>query len=453
MKRRYFGTDGIRGLVNKTPMTTEFLHSLGAAVVKRLREKGIEEPRLVLGRDTRRSGRMLESAFIAGASAMGGSILLAGILPTPAIAFLTRALKADAGVMISASHNPFQDNGIKFFGADGFKLTDEDELEIEALLIQFLKGSPEYVPAHLIGNIEEIEDAEERYLGHLLSQWPESHSLQGKKIVLDAAHGAAYSVAQRLLKKLGAEVFAIGVKPDGVNINEGVGATQPETLAKYLSQVKADLGISLDGDADRLIMIDENGQIVDGDFIMAIAAPSLFKQGRLPHATVVSTVMSNIGLERALAQEGITLIRTQVGDRYVLEKMKEIGATLGGEQSGHLIFLEHATTGDGLSAALQILQILAEEGATLSQLAAKMKRFPQVLRNVRIREKKDWRKIDDIREAVERIENLLGADGRVLVRYSGTENKARVMVEGIDERQIEQFAKEIADKFAEILGA
>lgn len=452
-KRKFFGTDGIRGHVNQYPMTTLVAHALGAATTVWRKEKApASAPLFLIGRDSRRSGDMLEAAFVAGACSMGANVQLVGILPTPAVSYLTKTTDASVGVMISASHNPYHDNGIKLFGADGFKFSDAEELEIEAYLQRALDNDLPLIDGHHVGEVIRSDEGHKEYLAHLLEQWPKELSLESFHIVLDCANGAAFEVGVELFTQLGAKVTTMGVEPDGLNINEGCGALYPEQLCKRVCELGADVGIALDGDADRLIVSDEKGQVLDGDFLMAIYAPFMLKHQALPHATVVATVMSNLGLERALKAQGITLERTKVGDRYVLEKMRALGATLGGEQSGHLIFLEHACTGDGLAAAIQLLKVATSENQPLSTLASNMTRLPQVLRNVRVREKKDWTTIPAIQSAIDEAQGLLGDQGRILVRYSGTENKARVMLEGTDTNQIEQLAEQIAQCFVDELG-
>lgn len=452
-KRKYFGTDGIRGHVNQHPMTTQVAHALGMAVVAWANtQSNHEDIRLLIGRDTRRSAEMLEFALAAGASAMGADILRAGVLPTPAVAFLCQTHQCTLGLMISASHNPFHDNGIKLFDAQGFKLSDDDELSIEGFLEEALAGSLALPDAAQIGTIQSLPEAPQAYIQHLRALWQEPQDLSQLCVVLDCAHGAAVTVGAPLLQSLNAKLVTIADTPDGQNINLQCGALHTEGLREAVLAHKADIGLALDGDADRLMVVDETGQTLDGDALMAIFAPYMLAHQQLPHATVVATVMSNLGLEQALNAQGIQLLRTQVGDRYVLSQMQESGAALGGEQSGHLIFLAHSPTGDGLLAALQVLQIMVSQQQTLSSLAAGMERFPQVLQNVKIREKKPWREIPAILQEVQDAEATLGNDGRVLVRYSGTENKARVMVEGKDADLIQEVATRIAARFQEALG-
>lgn len=451
-KRKYFGTDGIRGKANQFPLTVDVVQALGRAIVAWLQQEGVTAPTLVVGRDTRRSGPVFEAALCAGVCAAGGHIVLVGVVPTPAIAWLTQTKHAHLGVVLSASHNPYQDNGIKLFGPDGYKLSDEQELTIEAKLDERLSGEATFPDAGDIGTIYQDEEAAHQYLAHVKSLWPQSLSLKGMKLVVDAANGAAFHMGPTLFSELGAEVIALNHSPDGVNINEGAGSLHPETLQEQVISSGAALGLAFDGDADRLIVVDEKGQIVDGDQIMTVCGVRLHEQGELPHATIVSTVMSNLGMERALSQRGIKLERTKVGDRYVIARMRELGAVLGGEQSGHLIFAAHGTTGDGLVAAIQLLRVLVSEQKPLSELAGIMTHFPQVLINVKVREKRDWTQIPEIQSMIEASEQQLGEDGRILVRYSGTENKARVMAEGADAAMIEAAAKEIAEAFRKSLG-
>jgi phosphoglucosamine mutase len=398
--------------------------------------------RIVIGKDTRLSGYMLESALEAGIVSAGADVHLVGPLPTPAIAFITSSMRADAGVVISASHNPYQDNGIKLFAADGFKLPDETELEIERLM----DGPDGVIPlsSDRIGKATRIEDAGGRYVQFLKSTFPRERTLDGVRVVVDCANGAAYEVAPQVFSELGADVVAIGCTPNGRNINDGCGALHPEHVAAEVRRLRADIGVALDGDADRLILVDERGQVVDGDQVMAILGGRRLREGTLPGKAVVATVMSNLGLERCLAGQGGTLVRTAVGDRYVVEALREKGLVLGGEQSGHIVFLDHSTTGDGVLAALQILAVMGAEGQPLSTLAAAMTRYPQVLLNFKVAQKKPIEALPAVQKAIRAVESELGAEGRVVVRYSGTEAKARVMIEGSDEARINSHAQEIA---------
>jgi phosphoglucosamine mutase len=450
LTRKIFGTDGVRGVANIDPMTTEVAMQLGRAVAHLFGQSG-RRGRIVIGKDTRLSGYMFETALSAGICSMGADVMLCGPLPTPGIAYITSTMRADAGVVISASHNPYQDNGIKIFARDGFKLPDEVEAEIERLMLssELDRGRP---PASDVGKATRIDDARGRYVVFLKSVFPRDRTLDGIKIVVDCAHGAAYRVAPAVFQELGATVYPIGVKPDGRNINLRAGALHPEHMCAAVKKHKADLGIALDGDADRVIICDERGEVVDGDAIMAMVAVRMLTQKTLRKKTVVATVMSNLGLERCLEGQGGHLVRTAVGDRYVVEEMKRGGYNFGGEQSGHLIFLDHMTTGDGICAALNVLKIMVEEGAQLSTLARLMQRYPQVLVNVVVRDKRPIEQLAEVTRLIQKVERALGKDGRVLVRYSGTEPKARVMIEGPEQRQIKAFADDIADALARACG-
>ncbi len=441
--RKVFGTDGVRGVANLHPMTPEFALRLGRAIAYEAGKGKTRPVRVLIGKDTRLSGYMIETALASGICAMGGHVMLTGPIPTPAIAQLTQSMRADAGVVISASHNPFEDNGIKLFGPDGFKLPDRDEAGIEAL-IEGTALDDVRVTGDKIGDAVRVEDARGRYVVFAKSTFPQRLTLDGFKVVIDGAHGAAYRVAPTVFEELGAEVHALGVAPDGTNINAGVGALHPEHMAKAVVAEGAAFGVALDGDADRVIVADEKGNIVDGDAIMALCAARLLKQQRLPHATVVATVMSNLGLERAVKALGGTVVRTAVGDRYVVEAMKKGGFTFGGEQSGHLIFLDHATTGDGVVAALQVAALLVEEQRPLSERAsAALTRVPQVLENAKFARRVPLDAMSRTLAEMSRIEQALGDRGRVLVRWSGTEAKLRVMIEGEDEAFIKTAALEI----------
>lgn len=434
--KKYFGTDGVRGKAN-IDLTVELATRLGRAAVRALGGPGHT---FVVGRDTRISGKMLETALIAGFLAEGASVYLTGIIPTPAIAFLTEDLPAEAGVVISASHNPYDDNGIKFFGPGGVKLPDETEKSIEKEFeeLKLSEGSP-------VGVVRPVRDSEKRYIEHLTSSIPSD--LSGMKVALDCANGAAFRVCPEVFKRLGAEVEVICAEPDGKNINKDCGSTHPERLSRLVLDWKADVGFALDGDADRCICVDENGEVRDGDFIMAIAAKYMKQRELLEPPVVVSTVMSNLGFYRFLENEGIRSVQVKVGDRYVLEGMLESGAVLGGEQSGHIIFMEHASTGDGILTALIISAIMKETGEKLSSLASIMRKYPQVLLNVRSKTGRRLTKDSKVWEFVRSFENELGGEGRILVRSSGTEPVERVMVEA----RTEQKAKEIANRIAEAL--
>jgi phosphoglucosamine mutase len=455
MPRKLFGTDGVRGVANVDPMTPEVAMRLGMAIAVKFRGGGApggsRHGRIVIGKDTRLSGYMFETALAAGIVSMGADVLLAQVLPTPGIAFITSSMRADAGVVLSASHNPFQDNGIKIFARDGFKLPDAVEEEIEALVDSDVLAG-QRATAGDIGKATRITDAVGRYVVFLKSVFPKERTLDGIKIVVDCGHGAAYRVAPAVFHELGANVDEMGVKPDGTNINDGVGALAPEGMCRRVREIGAHLGVALDGDADRLIVCDERGEIVDGDAVMALVATRLLARGQLAKRTLVATVMSNIGLERALGAAGGRLVRTAVGDRYVVEEMRKHGYNLGGEQSGHLVFLDHMTTGDGVVAALNVLAIMVEEGRPLSELARCMERAPQVLVNVKVAKKRPLDQLPDVGALIRRVEADLGDAGRVLVRYSGTEAKVRVMVEGPDESRIKAWAEDIAAALARACG-
>jgi phosphoglucosamine mutase len=437
MKRTYFGTDGIRGLTNDVPMTAAVAMRVGqAAGTKFLR--GDHVHRVVVGKDTRLSGYMMESAMVAGFTSVGMDVVMVGPVPTPAVALLTRSMRADLGVMISASHNPFHDNGIKLFGPDGFKLSDEIEAEIEAIL----QEEPKLAPPEKIGRATKIEDARGRYIHAAKSTFPERLRLDGLRIVVDCANGAAYKVAPTALWELGAEVISIGVNPDGFNINNECGSTCPQALQAKVLETGADIGIALDGDADRLIVVDEKGQIVDGDQLLALVSTSWARAGRLSGGGVVATVMSNLGLERFLAGQGVALQRTRVGDRYVLEAMRAGGFNVGGEQSGHIIFTDYATTGDGLVAALQILSVLVTEEKPASELLRLFEPLPQVLKNVRLNGGAPL-EAPAVKETIRAAEARLNGNGRLLIRPSGTEPLIRVMAEGEDETVIADLVDSI----------
>lgn len=446
MTRTLFGTDGIRGLANAGSMSPEIAFRLGAAVTHLAKRTRKHQPRVVIGKDTRLSGYLFETALSAGVCAMGGRVMLLGPMPTPAVAHLTTTMRADVGIVISASHNPFADNGIKVFGADGFKLPDEHEAELEQLILG--KAIDEGRPTGMkVGTAERIDDAPGRYISFVKASFPQNRTLEGLRIVVDAAHGAAYRVAPLVFSELGADVVSLGVKPDGRNINHNVGALHPEACAKEVRKHHAHIGIALDGDADRLIVVDERGDTVDGDVLMALAAIRMLKEGSLRKRTLAATVMSNLGLERALARHKGKLLRTAVGDRYVVEAMRKHGLNLGGEQSGHMIFLDHATTGDGLVAALQLLALLLETGRPLSEIAAgAMERVPQVLVNATLPDRKPLSEMPRTTKAIQAAERKLKKSGRVLVRWSGTEPKLRVMVEGPGKKVIEGIAKGILEE-------
>ncbi len=451
-KRELFGTDGIRGVANVTPMTPELALRLGRAIThvasqsqRRQVQGQRRQVRIVIGKDTRLSGYLLETALASGICAAGGRVMLCGPIPTPGVAQLTVSMRADAGVVISASHNPYADNGIKIFGRDGFKLDDEVEEQLEALLAGDALERRRVTGA-AIGSAIRVDDAQGRYVVFCKTTFPERLTLDGIRIVVDAAHGAAYRVAPTVFEELGAKVYTLGVKPNGRNINHRCGALHPEHVAAELLKRKAHLGIALDGDADRVIIVDERGQIVDGDFIMALCALRMLKARTLPKKTLVTTVMSNLGLERAIKKAGGRLIRTPVGDRYVVEAMRRGGFRVGGEQSGHLIFLDHATTGDGIVAALQVLTAVVEEQRPLSELAGRiMQRVPQVLVNETFSQRLPLEEMKNASRTIKQFEKRLGRRGRIVVRWSGTEPKLRVMVEGDDEKAINSHAQAIID--------
>jgi phosphoglucosamine mutase len=433
-------------------MTADIVLLLGRAVAQVFHRGGKVRHRIIIGKDTRLSGYMFEDALAAGICSMGVDVLQVGPMPTPGMAFLTADMRCDAGVMISASHNPYQDNGIKFFSRDGFKLPDEIERHIEDLIAS---GELDRSPASPddIGRAKRIDDAAGRYVVFLKKTFPMDLTLDGLRIVLDCANGAAYQVGPTVLEELGAEVFCLGVDPNGRNINDGCGSLFPEKTAAKVREVRADLGIALDGDADRCVLVDDKGEVVDGDAVLALAATHLVERGALKGGAVVATVMSNLGLEKHLEGLGLGLIRTQVGDRYVVEAMRNGGYNLGGEQSGHVIFLDHNTTGDGLITALQTLAMMKRSGRKLSELVAGFVRYPQVLVNVRVTQKRPLESLPVMQEHIRKVEAELAADGRVLIRYSGTEPKVRIMVEGPDEARVGGMARDLADCLGRCLGA
>ncbi len=452
MSRKLFGTDGVRGTANRYPMTAETALALGQAVAHVFRARSNERHRIIIGKDTRLSGYLFENALAAGICSMGGDVLMVGPMPTPGMAFLAADMRCDAGIMISASHNPFQDNGIKFFSRDGYKLDDAIEERIEHLISSGALDSVRADPGE-VGQAQRIDDAQGRYVVFLKNTFPMKLTLDGIRVVLDCANGASYKVGPTMLRELGAEVFTLGVEPNGRNINEGYGSLHPEQTVAKVREVRADLGIALDGDADRCVVVCENGEIVDGDALLALVAGDHLERGALKGGSVVATVMSNLGLERALEGMGIGLVRTQVGDRYVVEAMRAGGFNVGGEQSGHLIFLDHNTTGDGLITALQALAIMRRSERPLSELVAGFQRYPQVLLNVVVGEKRPFEEVPAVVEAVRKVEQELDRRGRVLLRYSGTEPKARVMVEGEDETRVSEIAQHLAEVVQRHLGA
>ena len=436
MTRRYFGTDGIRGLTNAAPMTATIAMKVGQAAGKRFL-RGAHKHRVVIGKDTRLSGYMVESALTAGFTSVGMDVIQVGPMPTPAVAMLTRSMRADLGVMISASHNPYHDNGIKLFGPDGYKLSDADEAEIEMMI----DGDMALAEPQAIGRARRIDDAQGRYVHFAKASFPDHLRLDGLKIVIDCAHGAAYKVAPEALWELGAEVIAIGVTPNGFNINDQFGSTHPKALQMKVLESGADIGIALDGDADRLIVVDEKGQIVDGDQLMALVTLRAHEAGTLRGGGLVATVMSNLGLERLLAANGLVLHRAGVGDRYVLEAMKAGGFNIGGEQSGHLILADHATTGDGLVAALQVLAALVAAGKPASELLHLFDAVPQLLKSVRFTGKP--LESDKVKAVIAASEARLNGTGRLLIRKSGTEPVIRVMAEGDDKKLVKAVVEEI----------
>ena len=445
MKRRYFGTDGIRGQSNLFPMTPDLAMRVGIAVGTIFR-RGAHRHRVVIGKDTRLSGYMLENAMVAGFTAAGIDAFVLGPIPTPAVAMLTRSLRADIGVMISASHNPFYDNGIKLFGPDGYKLSDELEMEIEDLLEKDMMA--QLAKAAEIGRAKRIDGVHDRYIEHAKRTLPRDVTLQGLRVAIDCANGAAYRVAPAALWELGADVVTIGNEPDGVNINLDCGSTHPAALQRKVHEVRADIGIALDGDADRVQIVDENGKIIDGDQLMAVIAESWAADGVLRGEGIVATVMSNLGLERFLTGKGLGLQRTKVGDRYVVEHMRQNDYNVGGEQSGHIVLSDFGTTGDGLVAALQILACVKRSGKTVSEVCNRFEPVPQVLKNVRI---KAGAPLEDavVRQAIADAESELARNGRLLIRPSGTEPLIRVMAEGDDRAQVER----IVDELVGVIGA
>ena len=437
MTRKFFGTDGIRGLTNSEPMTAETALRVGQAAGAYFL-RGDHRHRVVIGKDTRLSGYMMESALVAGFASVGMDVVLLGPMPTPAVAMLTHSMRADLGVMISASHNPFADNGIKLFGPDGFKLSDEVELAIERQMEQ----GPKLASPDLIGRAKRIDDARGRYVHFAKSTFPDRLRLDGLKIVVDCANGAAYQVAPEALWELGAEVVLLGVTPNGLNINDGCGSTHPQLLQETVVASGASIGLALDGDADRLIVVDEKGRMVDGDQLMALIALDRQRTGELSGGAVVATVMSNLGLERKLASAGLGLIRTKVGDRYVLEEMRASGCNIGGEQSGHIILTDHATTGDGLVAGLQVLAALVDAGRPASEVLRQFEPVPQLLKNVRFARGAPL-EADSVKDRIAAAERELDGRGRLVIRKSGTEPLIRVMAEGDDPDMIERLVDDI----------
>jgi phosphoglucosamine mutase len=440
MTRKFFGTDGIRGTTNVEPMTAETALRVGQAAGAHFL-RGDHRHRVVIGKDTRLSGYMMESAMVAGFTSVGMDVVLLGPMPTPAVAMLTRSMRADLGVMISASHNPFADNGIKLFGPDGYKLSDEVETAIEKRLDQ----APKLAKSEMIGRARRIDDARGRYVQFAKDTFPEHLRLDGLKVVIDCANGAAYHVAPDALWELGAEVIPLGVKPNGLNINDGCGSTHPDVLQQTVVASGADIGLALDGDADRLIVADEKGRMVDGDQLMALIALELKRRGELRGDAIVATVMSNLGLERKLSNAGLKLHRTKVGDRYVLEEMRAQGCNVGGEQSGHIILADHATTGDGLVAGLQVLAALVEAKCPASEVLSQFEPLPQLLKNVRFNGGVEPLEVDSVRRRIAAAEAQLEGKGRLVIRKSGTEPLIRVMAEGDDPALVERVVDDICE--------
>jgi len=448
---KLFGTDGIRGVANAYPMTPEVVLNVGKAVAYVFKEKcGKEKPKFVIGKDTRLSGYMLENALVSGIVSVGADVLLVGPIPTPAIAHLTKSLNADAGIVLSASHNPAEDNGIKVFSEDGHKLPDNVEDEIEKYILSETVKT-EHVKGGLIGKVHRIDDAKGRYIEFAKAS-VNSMSLKGLRIVLDCANGAAYNTAPQILSELGAEVIVLNDKPDGLNINLDCGALHPEKMMEVVKEKKADIGIALDGDADRVIVCDEKGRSVDGDHIIAICAIDMKKNGALAKNIVVATIMANKGFDIAMERKRIKVVKTNVGDRYVVDEMRKKGYVLGGEQSGHIIFSNYTTTGDGIISALQLLKVIKERREKLSKLAECMKSLPQVLVNVEVKQKKDISRLK-VNKNIKSAELKLGKKGRVLVRYSGTQNLCRIMIEGENKREIQKMANDIAKAMKKEIGA
>ncbi len=452
---KLFGTDGVRGIANQAPMTSEIAMAIGRAAAYLFCERdrtGMPKPaKVVIGKDTRRSGYMIENALASGFCSMGARVFLVGPLPTPGIAFITRSMRADAGVIISASHNSYQYNGIKLFDRNGFKLPDAKEVEIEKLINS--KELDECRPTmEFVGTAQRIDDAIGRYIVYVKDRFPALQKLDGVRIVLDCANGAAYKVGPIIFEELGAEVYAIHKSPNGKNINEACGAVHPESMCRAVRDHRAEVGIALDGDADRVVLSDEKGEVVDGDQILAICALHMMSKGELKKNTVVATAMSNLGLQKAIEEAGGKVLQAPVGDRYIVERMVKEGYNLGGEQSGHVIFLDHNTTGDGILAALKVLSIMQETGQPLSELRKVMTPYPQVLQNVFVRKKEDFANHPAIVSSIQGVEKRLAKKGRVVVRYSGTEPLARVMVEGEDRAAIHQYAQEIASVIQSKLG-
>ncbi len=444
MSKKLFGTDGVRGEANREPMTAETALKLGRAIARSALAGSDRPHKIVVGADTRLSGAMLEMALTSGICSMGVDVLAAGTLPTPGIAFLTTTLGCDAGAVISASHNPFQDNGIKFFGQDGFKLSDDEEEGIERFVLAEHVQEELPVGEHL-GRLTRVDDALSRYVTFLKTGFPGNLNLNGVKMVLDCANGAAYKAAPRVFEELGADVHALGVEPDGCNINRDCGSLHPEVIRREVPERGAHIGVALDGDADRAIFADERGNEVDGDQIMGLIAWDMMTRQELKKNTLVATVMSNVGLEMAMTEMGGALVRTPVGDRYVVERMRKEGYNFGGEQSGHLVFLDRNASGDGVQSALQVMRVMKETGKPLSELAARVKKYPQILKNVEVRSRRDLSEVPLVSKVIEDWQARLGRSGRLLVRYSGTQLLCRVMAEGENESEVSLAVEAVAD--------
>jgi phosphoglucosamine mutase len=448
---KLFGTDGIRGVANEPPMTTDLAMKVGCSTAHVFKVNEHHHPKIVIGKDTRLSGYMIENAITSGICSMGVDVMLVGPLPTPGIAFITTSMRADAGIVISASHNTYEYNGIKIFGGDGYKLPDEVETHLENLILSGEIDRLPRPPAAKIGRARRIDDAQGRYIVYLKTSFPRELTMEGLKLVIDCAHGAAYRVAPEVFKELGAEVTLTGDRPDGRNINDGCGSLFPEQMAAMVREYGAHAGMAFDGDADRVIFADDKGEVLDGDELMAICAGHYLKNGSLRHNTLVATIMSNLGLEVAMRERGGKLLRTAVGDRYVMEKMREGNYNLGGEQSGHLIFMDYATTGDGILSALQVLAVMLKEERPLSELRKVMVRYPQKLVNVRVKQRRPLNDFPELILLQESLEQRLGSEGRLVIRPSGTEPVIRIMVEGPDQVTIDSIAEEMASQICKYL--
>jgi len=440
--KKLFGTDGIRGIANREPITAEVIFHIGRAGAHLFKDKA--DPKILIGKDTRISGDMLEAALIAGICSAGVDVLRVGIAPTPVVAYLTRAYHANCGIVISASHNPFDHNGIKYIRGDGFKFSDSEEEEIERIYFEN-HSKNEWPTEKNIGRLKELSEGEEKYINYIKSTLPSKFTLKGYKIVLDCANGASYLITPRVFTELGAEIITINDKPNGININYNCGSVHPASLRKEVLRKKADLGFSYDGDADRVIAVDEKGNIVDGDQIMAICALNLIKKAQLPNKTVITTLMSNIGFDRAIEKAGGKVVKVNIGDRYVLEMMKKVKTVLGGEQSGHIIFSQYSTTGDGLLTSLQLMKVLREEEKPLSNLASVMEKYPQIILNYEVKEKERFLKNVCIRKFIREIEKELDGKGRIFVRASGTEPLIRILLEGEDKNKLEKISQDFRE--------